>query len=102
MPPEFRQWWTILRLGVLAGVLLVLAWSSYYQVEPAEVGAVQRFGKLVRTTGPGPHFKIPLGVETVTKVPVERQLKMEFGFRTQEAGARTTYATPSQQTKVSR
>ena len=100
IPPEFRQWWTILRLGVVAGVLLVLAWSSYYQVEPAEVGAVQRFGKLVRTTTPGPHFKIPLGIETVTKVPVERQLKMEFGFRTLEAGARSTYATPSQQTKV--
>jgi membrane protease subunit HflK len=28
----------------------------------------------------------------VTKVPVERQLKMEFGFRTVQAGVRTRYA----------
>lgn len=100
VPPDFRQWWKVLQLGVVAGVLLVLAWGSYYQVEPAEVGAVQRFGKLVRTTQPGPHFKIPLGIETITKVPVERQLKMEFGFRTQEAGARTTYSTPTPQTNA--
>jgi len=100
VPPGFRQWWKVLRLSLVAGVLLLLAWNSYYQVEPAEVGAVQRFGRLVRTTEPGPHFKIPLGIETVTKVPVERQLKMEFGFRTLEAGARSTYASPSPQTKA--
>jgi modulator of FtsH protease HflK len=36
----------------------------------------------VRTTEPGPHFKLPFGIETVTRVPVQSQLKMEFGFRT--------------------
>jgi membrane protease subunit HflK len=32
-------------------------------------------------------------LETVEKVPVERQLKMEFGFRTTSAGIRTEYST---------
>jgi modulator of FtsH protease HflK len=99
LPPGARPPWVLLRNVAIVAVAVMLVWSSYYQVEPAEVGAVQRFGKLVRTTDPGPHFKIPLGIETVTKVPVQRQLKMEFGFRTLEAGARSTYSPATDQTK---
>src|SRR5882724_2635373 len=62
------------RLLTLAVVLIILA-TSYYQVEPEEVGMVTRFGKYVRMTNPGPHVKLPLGMERVQKVPVERQLK---------------------------
>lgn len=74
-------------LGLL--VLLVLV-STYYQVNADEVGVVQRFGKYVRTTDPGPHVKIPL-VESVTRVPVQRQLKAEFGFRTTTAGVQSEF-----------
>lgn len=80
----------------LLGVLLLM--TTYYQVEPAEVGVVQRFGKFVRTTDPGPHLKIPFGIETVTKVPVQQQLNMEFGFRTLRAAVRTEYAPPNRET----
>ncbi|NNE08982.1 MAG: FtsH protease activity modulator HflK, partial [Gemmatimonadetes bacterium] len=45
-----------------------------------------------RTTEPGLHFRFPLGVDKVYKVPVRRQLKEEFGFRTIQAGARTQYS----------
>jgi membrane protease subunit HflK len=74
-------------LGRLAGMaavaaLLFGAFTSYYQVEPDEVGVLTRFGRFAGTSGPGPHFRIPFGVERVQKVPVQRQLKMEFGFRT--------------------
>ncbi len=81
-----------------AAAVLLLAVTGYYQVEPDEVAVVQRFGKFVRTTEPGPHLKIPFGVERVTKVPVKRQLKMEFGFRTAHAAAQTVYAPPSKET----
>ena len=67
---------------LIAIALLILLLTGYYQVEPHEVGVVQRLGRFDRTAGPGPHFKIPFGIETVTKVPVQSQLKMEFGFRT--------------------
>jgi len=80
-----------LRLVVIAIAGLVLLWTGYYQIQPEEVGVIQRFGRYVRTTGPGPHLKIPFGVETLTRVPVQRQLKMEFGFRTAEPGQRTVY-----------
>jgi membrane protease subunit HflK len=76
-----------------AAALLVLFLTGYYQIEPDEVGVVQRFGAYARTTDPGPHLKIPF-VERVTKVPVQRQLKMEFGFRTAAAGPRSEYVAP--------
>lgn len=83
-----------LRAIVLAILVLLLLVSSYYQVEPEQVGVVQRFGAFVRTSEPGPHLKLPFGIERVTKVPVQRQLKMEFGFRTQRAGARSEFVEP--------
>ena len=67
--------------GAIALVVLVLLLGLFYQVQPEEVGVVTRFGRFVRITEPGLRFKLPLA-ETVTKVPVERQLKQEFGFRT--------------------
>jgi membrane protease subunit HflK len=60
-----------------------------------EVGVIQRFGKYVRTTQPGLNFKLPRGIEKVTKVKVKYVFKEEFGFRTLKAGVRTRYASSS-------
>ena len=81
-------------IGPIVGVivLLIALQSSFYTVDPEEVGVVLRFGKYVRTTDPGLHLRIPFGVERVRKVPVQRQLKEEFGFRTVVAGQRSQYA----------
>lgn len=81
----------LLRGGALAVLALILISTTYYQVSADEVGVVQRFGRFVRITDPGAHFKIPFGVETVTLVPVQRQLKAEFGFRTAVAGIRSEF-----------
>jgi membrane protease subunit HflK len=78
--------------------LLVVLLTTYYQVEPDEVGVVQRFGAYVRTTEPGPHFRLPFWIETVTKVPVQRQLKIEFGFRTAQSGIQSRFAASTAQT----
>jgi len=78
----------------LALVLLVLGlgWTSVYQIQPDEAGVILRFGQHVKpNAGPGLHFKLPLGVDRVIKVPVERQLKMEFGFRTVSAGVESQF-----------
>jgi membrane protease subunit HflK len=77
---------------VLIGAVVIGLVSGYYQVEPDEVGIVTRFGRYVNTTPPGPHFKLPFGIETVRKVPVERQLKQEFGFRTVRSDGPSSYA----------
>src|SRR4249920_2608517 len=82
------------RLLIWGGAILlalILIGGAYYQIEPDEVGLVTQFGRYVRTTGPGPHTKIPFGIERVQKVPVQRQLKQEFGFRTTRADVQSTF-----------
>ena len=91
LPPMPQVPRSTMRVLVAIVAAVVLFFAGYYQVEPDEVGVVQRFGAYVRTSEPGPHVKFPF-VESVTKVPVQRQLKMEFGFRTVRAAQQTEYA----------
>jgi membrane protease subunit HflK len=87
------------RIGLIIGVVVLagLLLSSYYTVGPEENGIVLRFGKFTRTTEPGLHFRLPLGSERVIKVPVQRQLKEEFGFATVRAGVRSQYTDQGKQ-----
>ena len=81
---------------VLTGALLLIGalvlFSAVFTVQPEEVGIVLRFGKFIRTADPGLNFKLPAPMERVLKVPVQRQLKEEFGFQTEEAGVKTRYS----------
>ncbi len=77
--------------AIIAGILILLViWGSFFQVEPEEVGVITRFGKYVRTVDPGLRTKMPF-LERVYKVPVERQQKLEFGFRTTNPAVRSDY-----------
>lgn len=82
----------IIRWAAAGLAVLLILWTTLYQVQPEEVGVVVRLGKYVRTTEPGLRVKIPF-VEQAYKIPVQRQLKEEFGFRTAEAAVRTTFST---------
>ena len=79
------------KIAAAAVIVIILLFGTVYQITPEEIGVIQRFGKYVRTSEPGLHFKMPLGIEILTKVPVQRQLKMEFGFRTVKPGINTEY-----------
>ncbi len=70
---------------------VVVTWLAFFQIGPEEVGVIVRFGKFSRTVEPGLNFKLPFA-EAVYKVPVERQQKMEFGFRTSRADVRSEYS----------
>ncbi|MFP3860929.1 MAG: FtsH protease activity modulator HflK [Bacteroidales bacterium] len=76
---------------IIGIVLVVIGFSSFFQIGAEEVGVVTRFGKHVRTANSGLKTKIPF-IEKVYKVAVERQKKQEFGFRTSEPGIQTSYA----------
>jgi len=80
-----------LRWVILGVLLIIFLLSSVFTINPEEIGVIQRFGKYTRIVSPGLNFKMPFGIETVKKVPVERQLKEEFGFRTKTPGVRTEY-----------
>jgi membrane protease subunit HflK len=82
----------VLAAGALLLLGALLLFSIVFTVQPEEVGIVLRFGAFTRTANPGLNFKLPAPVERVLKVPVQRQLKQEFGFETIEAGVRTRYS----------
>ncbi|AKQ66921.1 HflK protein [Myxococcus hansupus] len=86
--------------GVLGLFLLVGMMTSYAQVEPDEVGVILRLGRFTGTVEPGPHFRLPFWVDRIVKVPVQRQLKAEFGFRTERGAERgSSYAAQSSDMK---
>jgi len=78
-------------LFILAALVVAAGYASVYTVAPEETGVIQRFGRYVRVTGPGLHFKLPFGIETVGKVKTGRNFQMEFGYRTVEAGVRSRF-----------
>jgi modulator of FtsH protease HflK len=77
---------------ILAIIIVPLLLTSIKTVEPEEEGVVIRIGKYNRTVQPGLNFILPYGLERMHKIPVQRQLKQEFGFRTISAGTRTEYS----------
>jgi membrane protease subunit HflK len=76
---------------ILIVVLLVLVavWSSIFTVKQDEVGIVQLFGRYVRSAQPGLNFKLPFGIERVTKVNVKGIRTEEFGFSSDGSNARS-------------
>ena len=78
---------------VAVGLLVVIALlTSVRTVGPEQEGIVLFLGKFNRTVPPGLNFIVPFGLEKMHKIPVQRQLKQEFGFRTIEAGTRSQYS----------
>ena len=80
---------------MLAAVLVVIVvLSSFYVVDARERGIVLRFGRYVgHPSPPGLHLKLPFGVDRVFNVQTEVPHKLEFGFRTEEAGVRSVFST---------
>jgi len=82
---------------VLAGAFVLWSLFSAVFTVPAEsVGVIQRFGRYHGEVNPGLRFKIPWGIDRVTVVPVQRQLKEEFGFATSGATFRFQASAPSE------
>lgn len=74
-------------LGLIAVVALWLA-SGFYIVDQAERGVVLRFGEYVQTTNPGLNYRLPWPIETVQTPVVERENRVEVGFRNVTEGVR--------------
>ena len=79
---------SVIALLLALGVVL----SSFYSIEPNELGVIRRFGKYIKTTQPGLHWKLPFNIDRLDKVPVELVYKEEFGFRTVRTNVRTQYS----------
>ncbi len=63
-------------------LVAVVGASTVFTIGRSEVGVIQRFGKYNRLVQPGLNFKMPAGIEKVTKVNVRQVETEEFGFKT--------------------
>lgn len=85
-------------VGRIAGlisipIIFLLGFSCFYTVQPDEEAVVLRFGKYLKTTSPGLHLKMPMGVDRAIKVKTKLILQQEFGFRTSGSSVnRTNYS----------
>lgn len=90
LPNWLKKIFSNLSLWLLVLLIIIATFSGIFEIGPEEVGIITRFGKYTRTVESGLNFKLPF-FESVEKVPVERQQKLEFGFRTTNADVRSSY-----------
>ena len=90
IPPEFEKITKNIRYIIVGFIAVITIFQSFFTVETEEVGVIMRFGEYVGEARPGLNFKVPF-IDQVEYVPVQRQLKQEFGYRTSSAGVNSTY-----------
>ena len=73
-------------IGIIAIIVLILAWQAVFIVQPGEVAVIRTFGKesAAGPVGQGLHFRLPL-VQNVDIVNVEKVRRIEVGFRGERA-----------------
>jgi len=76
---------------VIIGVLIFLG-TSFYIVDQAEEAVITRFGKYLKTTGPGLQIKLPFGIDRTYLVKVKEVQTEQFGFRTVASGFSPRYS----------
>lgn len=81
---EINLWrWAWVPVVVLLGLV---AFSSIDQVDADEEGVLLRFGKQVKTVGPGLHVHLPFPIDDMIKVKTRRVDVQEFGYRSSAGG----------------
>jgi membrane protease subunit HflK len=75
---------------IIAAIALITVISSFYTVNANERAVVTRFGRYHATQEEGLQWKLPFGIDQVSKV-TQLVLSKQFGFRTLQAGVSTTY-----------
>lgn len=89
---SLRRNWPSVALVSFALIVVFGCLTTFYRVDASDEGVVLRFGKHVRTTPAGLHWKLPWPIERVYDVSVQRIQTLEFGFETERAGRVTQYA----------
>jgi len=69
-------------IGLIAAIAgLIWLASGFYIVDESQRGVVQRFGKFVEATQPGPRWHLPFPVEKVEVVSLSQVRTVEVGYR---------------------
>jgi len=79
-------------LAIITIMVLIFLGTSFYIVDQAEEAVITRFGKYLKTTGPGLHYKLPFGIDKTYLVSVKNVQTEQFGFRTLTSGFAPKYS----------
>ncbi|MDR1803463.1 MAG: HflK protein, partial [Treponema sp.] len=96
-PPKAAKFFSpkiIVLTIVIIGVIFFLS-TSFYIVDQTEEAVITRFGKYLKTTGPGLQYKLPFGIDKTYLVKVREVQTQQFGFRTLSTGLVSTYTADS-------
>ncbi|MDR0656810.1 MAG: FtsH protease activity modulator HflK [Treponema sp.] len=93
-PQKGAKWFSPAVAGIAFAVIVVIIFlaTSIYFVDQTEEAVVTRFGKYLDTGGPGPHIKLPFGIDKNYNVNVKTVQTEQFGFRTLSSGIQSTYS----------
>ena len=91
-PKQFTLQPKIIIIILAAIILVIMGLSSFFVVDQTEKGVVLRFGQYNRIVEAGLQWKLPFGIEKNYNVPTEVVQTMSFGFRTEQSGINTVYA----------
>ena len=72
--------------GIVALVLIIGIFTSFYTVDDKQQAVVTTFGKVSDITDPGLHFKLPFGIQQAHKVDVNVYQKIDLGYITDANG----------------
>ncbi len=73
-------------LPIIAVIAVIWLGSGFYIVDQGSLGVVQRFGKFIDTTEPGPRWHLPFPLERVDVVNMEQVRRLEVGYRSNGEG----------------
>lgn len=71
-------------VGLIVVLAIILALTSFFEVDATEQAVITRLGKYNRTVGPGLQMKLPLGIEKSYNVPTMVVQTEQFGFQADE------------------
>ncbi|MBE6345460.1 MAG: FtsH protease activity modulator HflK [Spirochaetaceae bacterium] len=76
---------------IILVLVLISLGSSFFVVDATEQAVVTRFGKYIKTVGPGLQFKLPFGIDKNYNIPTQVVQTEQFGFKTVKSGTVNQY-----------
>ena len=76
----------IITFGILFLIVVIFLFSCLYTVNDTQQAVVTTLGKVTSVEGSGLHLKLPVPIQSVQKIDVNKTLKMEIGYRQLDKG----------------
>lgn len=85
---SIRYFATVFPAFILAALILLLAATCVYKIEPYQEGAVYRLGSLSAESviPPGLHLKLPWPIEKLEVYDVRREQSLQIGYKASSSG----------------